>query len=153
MRRLREDVLPWLKLATLAGATLGVAFTAGRFLLYSPSSQLTDPAQAEAVGNQYVSRDAVVAVFSPDRNRSLLRVPLDARRAQIERISWVESARVLRLFPDRIRVEITERHPVVFLRTGSELALMDAQGVILERPAQGDFRLPVVSGLGEAVPL
>jgi len=153
MRRLREDVLPWLKLATLAGAALGVAFTAGRFLLYSPSLQLTDPAQVEVVGNQYVSRDAVVAVFSPDRNRSLLRVPLDARRAQIERISWVESARVLRLFPDRIRVEITERHPVVFLRTGSELALMDAQGVILERPAQGDFRLPVVSGLGEAVPL
>ena len=153
MRRLREDVLPWLKLATLAGAALAVAFTAGRFLLYSPSLQLTDPAQVEVVGNQYVSRDAVVAVFSPDRNRSLLRVPLDARRAQIERISWVESARVLRLFPDRIRVEITERHPVVFLRTGSELALMDAQGVILERPAQGDFRLPVVSGLGEAVPL
>ncbi len=37
MRRLREDVLPWLKLATLAGAALAVAFTAGRFLLYSPS--------------------------------------------------------------------------------------------------------------------
>ena len=153
MRRLREDVLPWLKLATLAGAAVGVAFTAGRFLLYSPSLQLTDPAQVEVVGNQYVSRDAVVAVFSPDRNHSLLRVPLDARRAQIERISWVESARVMRLFPDRIRVEITERRPVVFLRTGSELALMDAQGVILERPTQGDFRLPVVSGLGEAVPL
>jgi cell division protein FtsQ len=153
MRRLREDVLPWLKLATLAGAALAVAIVAGRFLLYSPSLQLTDPAQVEVVGNQYVSRDSVVALFSPDRNRSLLRVPLDARRAEIERIPWVESARVQRLFPDRLRVEITERRPVVFLRTGSELALMDAQGMILERPTQGDFRLPVVSGLGEAVPL
>src|SRR5208282_221015 len=120
---------------------------------YSPAMQLTDPGQVEVAGNQYVSRDPVVALFSPDRNRSLLRVPLEARRAQIERIPWVETARVLRVFPDRIRVEITERRPVVFLRTGSELALMDAQGVILERPTQGDFRLPVVSGLGEAVPL
>lgn len=153
MRRLREDVLPWLKLATLAGAALAVAFIAGRFLLYSPTLQLTEPSQVEVVGNQYVSRDSVVALFSPDRNRSLLRVPLDARRAEIERIPWVESARVQRVFPDRLRVEITERRPVVFLRTGSELALMDAQGVILERPTQGDFRLPVVSGLGEAVPL
>jgi cell division protein FtsQ len=153
MRRLREDVLPWLKLVSLAAAALAVVFTAGRFLLYSPALQLTDPAQVEVVGNQYVSHDSVVAVFSPDRNRSLLRVPLDARRAQIERISWVETARVLRVFPDHIRVEIIERRPVVFLRTGSELALMDAEGVILERPTQGDFRLPVVSGLGEAVPL
>jgi cell division protein FtsQ len=153
IRRFREDVLPWMKLATLAAAALAVAFTAGRFLLYSPSLQLTDPGQVEVAGNQYVSRDSVVALFSPDRNRSLLRVPLDARRAQIERIAWVETARVLRVFPDRIRVEIAERRPVVFLRTGSELALMDEQGVILERPTQGDFRLPVVSGLGESVPL
>ncbi|HKO04795.1 MAG TPA: FtsQ-type POTRA domain-containing protein [Candidatus Acidoferrales bacterium] len=153
MRRFREDVLPWLKLVSLAGAVLVVVFTSGRFLLYSPALQLTDPGQVEVAGNQYVSRDTLVALFSPDRNRSLLRVPLETRRAQIERIPWVETARVQRVFPDRIRVEITERRPVVFLRTGSELALMDAQGVILERPTQGDFRLPVVSGLGEAVPL
>jgi len=60
---------------------------------------------------------------------------------------------VERVFPGRIRVEITERQPVVFLRTGSEMSLMDAQGVILERPTQGDFRLPVVSGIGEGMPL
>jgi cell division protein FtsQ len=152
VRRFREDVLPWLKLATLAGAALGVAITAGRFLLYSPTLLLTEPGQVEVVGNQYVPRDSVVALFSPDRNRSLLRVPLDARRAQIELISWVESARVQRILPGNIRVEITERRPVAFLRTGSELTLIDAQGVILERPSQGDFRLPVVSGLGEAMP-
>jgi cell division protein FtsQ len=153
VRRFREDVLPWLKLATVAGAALGVALTAGHFLLYSPTLLLTEPAQVEVVGNQYVPRDTVVALFAPDRNRSLLRIPLDTRRAQIERIAWVESARVQRILPGSIRVEITERHPVAFLRTGSELALIDAQGVILERPAQGDFRLPVVSGLGEAIPL
>lgn len=153
MRRFREDVLPWMKLASLAGAALAVTMVAGRFLFFSPALQLTDPAQVEVVGNQYVSRDSVVALFAPDRNRSLLRVPLEARRAQIERISWVESAAVGRVLPDRIRIELTERRPVAFLRASSELSLIDAQGVILDRPTQGEFRLPVVSGLGEADPL
>ena len=152
LRRVREDVLPWMKVATLTGAALAVAMTAGRFLFYSPSLQLTEPSQIEVAGNQYVSRDSVVALFSPDRNRSLLRIPLDERRAQIERISWVGSARVQRILPGHIRVEIAERTPVAFLRTGSELALIDAQGAILERPLQGDFRLPVVSGLSDEVP-
>ena len=153
MRSFRDDVLPWIKLVSLAAAVLAVAVTAGRFLLYSPTLRLTAPEQVEVAGNQYVSRDSVVALFSPDRNHSLLSVPLDARRTQIERISWAESARVQRILPDRIRVEVTERRPVAFLRTGSELALIDPQGVILERPTQGDFRLPVVSGLGEWVSL
>ena len=54
--------------------------------------------------------------------------------------------------PNRIRVEITERTPVAFLRTGSDLSLVDAQGVILDRPAEGEFKFPVVSGIGEATP-
>ena len=152
LRRFREDVLPWVKLATLAGGALAIFLFAGHFLFFSPWLLLTQPSQVEVVGNQYVSRDAVVALFAPDRNHSVVRIPLDERRAQIERISWVESARVERILPGQIRVEITERHPVAFLRTGSELALIDAEGVILDRPSQGDFRLPVVSGLSDAVP-
>ena len=152
LRRFREDVLPWLKLATLAGGALAIFLFSGHFLFYSSWLLLTQPSQVEVTGNQYVSRDAVVALFAPDRGHSVVTIPLDERRAQIEHISWVESARVERILPGHVRVEITERNPVAFLRTGSELALIDAQGAILERPSQGDFRLPVVSGLGEAMP-
>jgi cell division protein FtsQ len=151
-RRVREDVWPWARLAILSAALLAVAGMAANFLLYSPALALTDPAQIQVSGNQYVARDAVVALFVPDRNRSLLRVPLETRRAQLERISWVESARVMRALPDTIRVEITERRPVAFLRAASDLALVDEHGAILERPLQGDFRLPVVSGMDESTP-
>ena len=54
--------------------------------------------------------------------------------------------------PNRIRVEITERTPVAFLRTGSDLSLVDAHGVILDRPVEGEFRFPVVAGIGEPTP-
>jgi cell division protein FtsQ len=103
-------------------------------------------------GNRYVSRQAVVNLFAPDQGRSVLRVPLEARRSALERIAWVDQARVMRILPNRIRVELVERQPVAFLRSGSDLALIDAGGVILDRPAQGEFHFPVVTGVGEAMP-
>ena len=151
-RRVREDLWPWVKLGMLVASVAAAGGLAAHFLFYSPALALTDPGQIEVSGNQYVARDAVVALFAPDRNRSLLRVPLEKRRAQIERISWVESARVMRALPDTLRVEISERQPVAFLRMGSELSLVDAHGVLLERPTQGEFRLPVVSGMDDGTP-
>ena len=49
-----------------------------------------------------------------------------------------------RALPNRIEIEITERTPIAFLRDGSEMSLVDAYGMILERPLKGDFHFPVV---------
>jgi cell division protein FtsQ len=54
---------------------------------------------------------------------------------------------VRRAFPNRIEVEITERTPIAFLRQSSDLSLVDAHGVILDRPLDGDFHFPVVTGI------
>jgi cell division protein FtsQ len=59
---------------------------------------------------------------------------------------------VQRVMPNRIRVEISERTAVAFLRSGGDLSLVDAQGMILERPVDGDFKFPVVSGITENTP-
>lgn len=87
--------------------------------------------------------------FAADAGRSVLRVPLEQRRAALEEIPWVEQAHVQRILPNRIRVELVERKPVAFLRLSTELALIDADGVILDQPLQGTFRFPVVTGLHE----
>ena len=94
--------------------------------------------------------DSVAEKFSADMGRSVVRVPLTERREALESLPWVEQAHVQRVMPNRIRVEITERTPVAFLRSGSDLSLVDANGVILERPADGEFRFPVVDGFGES---
>jgi cell division protein FtsQ len=134
----------------VAGVT--VAMYGTRFLLYSPSMLLLKPDQIEVNGNHIVSREAVLQQFIHDRNRSVLRVPLDARRSQLEQIPWVESASVQRILPNRLRVELTERTPVAFARNGNELALIDAHGVILDRPRGEDLRFPIVTGVSEDVP-
>jgi cell division protein FtsQ len=139
-----------LTFAGVAGVTAAIYGT--RFLLFSPTMLLLKPDQIELTGNHIVSREAVLQQFVHDRNRSVLRVALDARRSAIEQIPWVESASVQRILPNRIRVELTERTPVAFARNGNELALIDAHGVILDRPRGEDLRFPIVSGVSEDVP-
>jgi len=133
-------------------AGLSAAWTAGRFLLYGHPMLLVKPEQIEVNGNHIVSREAVLQQFVRDRGRSVLRVPLDSRRSALEEISWVESAMVQRILPNRIRVDLTERTPIAFLRNGTELALIDAHGVILDRPHGEDLQFPIVTGLLENMP-
>jgi len=108
---------------------------------------LGEAEQIEVTGNHIVSREAVLQQFVHDRGRSVLRIPLDVRRGGLEDISWVESATVQRILPSRIRVDLTERAPIAFLRNGTELALIDAHGVILERPRDEDLQFPVIPPL------
>jgi cell division protein FtsQ len=142
-------VLVW----TIAGATgITCAIVVGRFLLYSPQVLLLKPDQIELTGNHIVSREAVLQPFAHDRNHSVLRIPLDARRAELEQLPWVGSAAVQRILPNRIRVELTERTPIAFLRNGNELSLVDSHGVILDRPEGEDLHFPIVTGLPDSMP-
>ena len=141
----------------LAGAIAALAsglvlFQAGNYFLFSPSVMIERADQIEIRGNRFVPPAAIAEKFSADMHRSVVRVPLGERRKALESLAWVEHADVQRVLPNRIRVEITERTPVAFLRGANELSLMDVNGVILERPVEGEFRFPVVSGVAESIP-
>ena len=131
----------------IAGVCVAYAF--GNFLFASPQMALIHSNQVELTGNHYVQRGSVLAVFKSDQGHSVLRVPLTERRRQLEAIPWVEQAVVRRALPNRIEVEITERVPIAFLRQGSDLALVDIHGVILDRPLKANFHFPVVTGIRE----
>jgi len=128
------------------------AYYGTQFLQNSPSMLLLRPDQIEVTGNRIVSREAVLQPFVHDRNRSVLRIPLDARRSQLEQIPWVESASVQRILPNRLRIQLTERTPIAFVRNGNELALIDAHGVILDRPRGEELHFPIVTGVSEDLP-
>ena len=135
---------------TVTGAALITAgYFGARYALYSPEMLLVKPDQIDVNGNHIVAREEIQKLFVHDRDRSVLRIPLEARRTQIQEIPWVEEASVQRILPNRLRVEITERAPVAFFRNGNELALIDAHGVLLERPEGEDFHYPIVTGMSE----
>jgi len=140
--------------AGIAAIAFGfMLYEAGNYFLFSPGVMLVSADQISIEGNRFVPREAIVEKFSADMGRSVVRVPLGERRADLETLPWVEQARVQRVMPNRIRVEITERTPVAFLRTSSDLSLVDSGGVIFDRPVEGEFRFPVVSGISESMPL
>jgi cell division protein FtsQ len=152
----RKAWLTYLRVAmwtAVAIAGVWASYLTGRFLMASPEMALVHPEQVELAGNHYVQRASVLAVFSADRSRSVLRIPLDQRRRQLEAIPWVEQATVRRALPNKIEVEITERTPVAFLRQGSDLSLVDIHGVILERPLKASFHFPVITGISGDLPL
>ena len=137
--------------AGVAGAW--VTYDIGHFLLGSPEMELIHPDQVALSGNRYVVPASVREIFAGDRGKSVLRIPLDERRREIETLPWVEQAAVRRALPNKIQIDITERTPIAFVRESSDLALIDAHGVILDRPVEGDFHFPVVTGIDPLEPL
>ncbi|HYA62335.1 MAG TPA: FtsQ-type POTRA domain-containing protein [Candidatus Sulfotelmatobacter sp.] len=135
---------------TLVGAAVAtVGIFSARYLLHSPQMLLLKPEQIEVTGNHIVPREDVLKLFAHDRNRSVLRIPLDTRRVQVQELPWVEEASVQRILPNHLRVLITERTPIAFCRNGAELVLIDAHGVLLDRPVGEEFRFPIVTGLSD----
>jgi cell division protein FtsQ len=109
----------------------------------------------EVTGTQNVSPAQVRKVLSADLGRNIFSIPLQERKQQLEEIPWVESATVMRLLPNRLRVEIRERTPVAFVQMGSRVALIDPGGVVMELPrgARGDYSFPVLVGMKDNEPL
>jgi cell division protein FtsQ len=140
----------------LAGAGLlaggWLVYAGARFILFSPRVALASEDQIEITGNRYVRRALITEKFAPDIGKSILQVPLDTRRTALEAIPWIAQASVERSLPNRLRVELTERIPVAFLRAGNQLTLVDETGVLLDRPLEGDFHFPVATGFDETMP-
>ena len=139
--------------SVIALAAVATSYALGHYMLASPEMALIHSDQVQVAGNQYVPRSRVLEMFTADRNRSVLRIPLDERRRQLETIPWVEQATVRRALPNRIEVEVVERTPIAFLREGSNLALVDVHGVILDRPLKANFHFPVITGIAADMPI
>jgi len=135
---------------------------AGGFLLKTyvdgdPRFRIAGTGNIEATGLTQVSRAEMLPVFGEDIGRNIFHIDLAERRKQLEEIPWVERATVMRLLPDRIRVNVVERQPVAFTRHGQQIGLVDASGVLLTMPAatmaQHRYSFPVLTGIDPGDPL
>ncbi len=84
-------------------------------------------------------------------SRSMLRFDSLAARHRIERLPWVKTATINRVFPDSIDIEITEREPFAVWRRADRSYLIDDTGRVLGAAPQRLWtELPRVSGEGAA---
>lgn len=148
-----------LRIALIAlGAAAVVGGAAGALYAYGTGSwrfRLDSSDNLEIAGAHNVTRAQVMDVFGSDIGRNIFFVPLSERQKQLEQISWVQSAAVMRLLPNRLSVQITERTPVAFLRIGSRASLIDANGVVMEMPARSSqhYSFPIIVGTQRDEPL
>lgn len=138
----------------LAGAG---AMLARNAILHDERFMIPSASAIETEGNLHVDRAELISLFGEDIERNIFHVPLAQRKAELEELPWVERATVMRLLPNRIRVAITERTPVAFVRQGNHIGLVDANGVLLDMPTDAQARMhysfPVVTGLDAKDPL
>jgi cell division protein FtsQ len=127
------------------------AYALKSFLERDPRFRIAGTSNIQATGLAEVSRSDMLPVFGEDVGRNVFFVPLRERRKQLEQIPWIERATVMRLLPDQIRVSVVERKPVAFVRQGSQIGLVDGNGVLLTMPAammsHHHYSFPVVTGI------
>ena len=142
-------------LAGLAGLALLIASMAGLTLLLNDkiaqiaASSGFEVNSVDVRGTKHLNQLKVYDQVLGERNRAMTQVDLDALRAKVMTLSWVEDARVSRQLPDRIVVDIVERTPHAVLRKPDRLVLIDATGHELEPVAQGKTKgMLLISGPG-----
>jgi cell division protein FtsQ len=126
-----------------------------RYGTHSWRFQLESSDSIEVTGNDHVSRSEITRVFGGDISRNIFAVPLDERKKRLEEVPWVESATVMRILPDHLRVNVVERRPIAFAQSGSRVQLIDAHGVLMEMPFSSStkYSFPVIVGMGANEPL
>jgi cell division protein FtsQ len=141
--------LAWVILTVLPPAALAVV--AGWYVLRAPEFALSGTDAVMLSGNHYVQAADVASALGAGAQPNIFRISLDEARTEVEAIPWVRSATLRRVYPNHLLVEIAERRPVAYVNVQGSLKLVDAEGVILEKPNQGSFDFPVITGIDPAM--
>lgn len=145
---------PWrpvLFTLTFLAAAGGSAYAIDRYVAQGDQFRLEEDGLV-VTGLERVDEQRVRSVFADDIGKSLLHTPLEARRIAALAVPWVAEAAVVRLWPDRIWLDIRERRPLAFVRVpakrgGLELRMIDDRGVFLDPLSGEEFDLPVIDGV------
>jgi len=156
---LPKKAVSWLKWSVMGVIVLSLAGVGGaavyRYGERSWRFRIESSDYLEISGTHNVPHAQVMEVLGGDIGRNIFFVPLNQRKAQLEKIPWVESASVMRFVPNRLVVEIHERTPIAFARVGSRISLIDAGGTLMELPSSGKqkYSFPVILGMNPGEPL
>ena len=100
-------------------------------------------------GGHEVARDEILVLAGITDRSSLLFLDAARTRARLLSNPWIAEATVLKLYPDRLRIEIRERKPFALWQKDGRISLIAADGAVLESNVRARFaELPRVVGKG-----
>jgi cell division protein FtsQ len=135
--RLRTVLLSVLIVASVVGLVTAALLTVPVFRVR----------HVQVVGERQVTEDAVLQLAEVPRDTAMLRLPVDAISDRVATLPVVANVKVVRVWPDTVRIEIDERHPVAYtpLADGT-YGLIDDHGVVYRAIANVPADLPKVVG-------
>jgi cell division protein FtsQ len=100
-------------------------------------------------GQKQISREDVLTAAGITGRTSLLFLDAEAARNQLKTNPWIAEATVLKLYPDRLQIGITERQPFALWQKNGQLSVIAEDGTVLEPFVARRFTgLPLVVGAG-----
>jgi cell division protein FtsQ len=100
-------------------------------------------------GSKEVSREEVLTIAGVTGRASLLFLDADAARARLMDNPWIADAAVLKLYPDRLQITITERHAFALWQKDGHVSVIAEDGTVLEPFVEPRYTgLPLVVGQG-----
>jgi len=147
--RLTRSALRWSALAGAHLALAGVLLFAGvRLFLTLASADEFALASVEVEGARRVSTDGVLARLRPYAGRNILDLNLGEVAEVSARDPWALQASAKRVFPDTLRIRITERQPSAIAVINGVAHVIDTEGYVIRPSGPGATdNLPVLTGL------
>ncbi len=97
-------------------------------------------------GEKEVSREEVLTTAGVTGRASLLFLDADAARAKLLQNPWIADAAVLKLYPDRLQITITERHAFALWQKDGRVSVIAADGTVLEPFVEKRYPWPAAGG-------
>jgi cell division protein FtsQ len=98
-------------------------------------------------GEREVSREEILTTAGVTGRASLLFLDADAARQRLLANPWIADAAVLKLYPNRLQITITERHAFALWQKSGRLSVIAADGTVLEPFVENRYLgLPLVVG-------
>lgn len=98
-------------------------------------------------GEKEVSREEILTTAGVTGRASLLFLDADAARKRLLANPWIADAAVLKLYPNRLQITVTERHAFALWQKNGRLSVIAADGTVLEPFVESRYLgLPLVVG-------
>lgn len=106
-------------------------------------------AEISLSGEKEVSREEILTTAGVTGRASLLFLDADAARARLMANPWIADTAVLKLYPSRLQITITERQAFALWQKNGRVSVIAADGTVLEPFVERRYlALPLVVGRG-----